>query len=62
MFTRLDAKTEGEKVLLRNLLQVSETFVVGCTWYRKSLLQVMVHMLKKRFVEGTYIFKWHYTV
>ena len=59
--TRLHAKTEGKKVLLRKFALSIQDFCHGL-WSRKSLLLVIVHLPRKRLVQGTYILKWHYTV
>ena len=59
--TRLDAKTEGKKVLLRKLASSIRDLCHGL-WYRKSLFLVIVQLPRKRLVQGTYILKWHYIV
>ena len=45
--TRLDAKTQGEKVLLRKFASSIRDFCRGL-WYRKSLLLIMVQLPRKR--------------
>ena len=58
---KIDAKTEGKKVLLGKLASSIRDFCHGL-WSRKSLLLVIVHLPRKRLVQETNILKWHYTV
>ena len=54
--TRLDAKTEEKKVLLRKLASSMRDFCHGLR-SRNSLLLVIVHLPRKRLVQETYILK-----